>query len=171
MKTLMVVLFSAACALAQLTDGPQVPQLLAAHGIKSAAEFLRVQRTFQNAVAAIPAATAEMDQAVLCARHRSSIPCVTDFDATIREFQAARFNLRKSYHQANDALDGIVLEIDVRSFATGKDKLNLSLEDGFAIARYLKAIRENLDRNLVIAERQWHRTWRHAEKIVIRRRR
>ena len=112
-----------------------------------------------------------MDQAVLCARHRSSTPCVTDFDATIREFQAARFTLRKSYHQANDALDGIVLEIDVRSFATGKDKLNLSLEDGFAIARYLKAIRENLDRNLVIAERQWHRTWRHAEKIVIRRRR
>ena len=47
MKTLMVVLFSAACALAQPTDGPQVPQLLAAHGIKSAAEFLRVQRTWQ----------------------------------------------------------------------------------------------------------------------------
>jgi len=163
---------SAACALAQPVESSNVPQLLTNHGVKSAMEFVDFYRTFQTAARAIPAATADMEQTIPCAKKPANAACANaeGIGTAMLKFQAARFNLRKSHYQADEALSEVILEIVGRSLSTNNiDQLKLSPDEGVAVRQYLRETKADLGCNFAIAERQWHRTWRHAERTTLRR--
>jgi hypothetical protein len=171
-----MIVFVAACASAQSFDSGlafqatdiDVPRLLTDHGIKSATEFAETYQTFRTAVAAIPVARTKMEQAVSCAvKRQPNAACITGFDAAIREFQMARFDLRRSYNRANDALNGVALEIVAQSLSTnGSKRLELSAEESAAVRRYCRETRTSIAANFAAAERQWHRTWRRVERTI-----
>jgi hypothetical protein len=170
MKIVLSAAFAAICAFAQTAGTPDIPRLLAERGITSAMEFATAYEAFQNAVGAIPAAIADMDQAITCTKRavRMTAACEdSDFGFAVKHFQAARFNLRRSHSRADDALSAMILEIIGRSFETGNgNKFVVSDEEAIAARRYLKAARESIDHDFPPAERQWQKTWWRAEKVI-----
>lgn len=165
MKALLA-LFVGACAFAQPAESPiDVPRLLTERGIKSAKTFVDAYQEFQRSVAAIPAASTEMERAIRCARQSDAI--CANFESAVRQFHGAQFNLRRSHSLVNEALDGMLFEM--LSLAT-KDMLVLSDREDAAVQLYLETTAKELEQDFAAAERRWQRTWRRTERILDRKR-
>ena len=177
MKIATILAITAGCALAQphITSGEalslptiDVPRLLADHNIKSAEAFPDSLRMFRNANAALPVALADMGDAVFCTKQRPiTDQCVAKFRTSVKKFHTEQFDLRWSYRHATEVLHAIELDILARHIAAEKERrFEFSLPEEIAVQRYLARQQEYLDRSFGAAEKQWHETWRRAEKVL-----
>jgi len=166
MKTMLFL--TALCAFAeQPAKDPDVLRLLAGHNITSATQFAVAYQTFQTAVNAIPAATADAEKSIACVKQQPvTFACDDGVRTAAKHFQAARFDLRYSHYKANGALEAMLAEVVARSLMTGNDRLTLSVEEDAAVGRYLKQVTTDFERNFAAAEREWQKTWRRVEKVV-----
>jgi hypothetical protein len=169
MKAIAIVAFAAACAFAQPVNDPDGVRILASHGIKSGIELADADQKFQNAVAAIPAATTEMEQAVICAKQRPKGTCDTAFNAAVAKFQSARFDLRFRHYHAETVLHMTLLEIEAHELAINKAN-QLSPTEDIAVRLYLVETTERFDLSFAAAEKLWLKEWRRVGKVLYSRR-
>ncbi len=171
MKATIIFAFLAICASAQPVSETDVPRLLVDRGIKPATKFAAAYQAFQEAVRAMPTATAEMKGALTCAKRRSvTIACDDGIRNAAKKFQAARYRLRSSHREADESMRATLLEIVARSLAMNRGKFTLLPQEDVAVERYFKEAARCLGRNFAVAEKQWRKTWQRAEPIIDRRR-